>query len=449
MKKTRYIIASYGDKAFYLARSMRRKDESAEIVILYSDNIENKSYIYKELLQLSCIVVNADVKDIKAYYCNDEDCSNNIFLMDDDSQKNSIDALNIAKKLKKTDKLFIDAKGMASELIVDSISKSTGVYCRRMNNERVLIYNNIYRKSLFDLAQKIDGENVITVVIIGMNNLGIEMLKACIWCGQMDGYVLRIHVIGSDENIEGEFYYEAPEVKKRNGLPRMGEDYYEISFHGGIDLNTNTFCDTLFSIERPSWVLVSGESDIESLETAIRCREVYARQMLKDDYIPMHYSDSEQIPFIQVAIQSDEMAEVINCNGLENFKNQRYGIEAIGNVSSLWDIDNICNNQLEEMALKAHLKWGSKEDFDNHEYNRRSSVASAIHKKYRDEKFPDDNIMKDILEHRRWVAYMRSTEGYSFGLIRDDLAKQHNCLVKYNDLSIVEKRKDNVMNKES
>ena len=45
------------------------------------------------------------------------------------------------------------------------------------------------------------------------------------------------------------------------------------------------------------------------------------------------------------------------------------------------------------------------------------------------------------MEHRRWNAYMRS-EGFTYAEKRNNLAKTHNCLVTYDDLSLEEKAKD-------
>ena len=46
-----------------------------------------------------------------------------------------------------------------------------------------------------------------------------------------------------------------------------------------------------------------------------------------------------------------------------------------------------------------------------------------------------------ILEHKRWNAYMRS-EGYSYAVNRNDMAKQHNCLVPFDKLNEDDKIKD-------
>lgn len=445
MSKERYIITPYSQQAFYLAKSIREKEDSEIIIAGYSDIFEG-TILSNNLKGLSCRLTEAEISNFEAYMDSDAETRNTFFLINEDNEENCLRAMDISKKAGQDDRIFLDAKGMGAELLIDSMCIQTGKYIRRINKERNLIYRNLYNNSLFDKSQVIDDEYVVTVVIVGLDEFGMEMLKACIWCGQMDGFVLKIHVIDEDIDAENRFYYDAPEVRSRNCLPRAGEDYYEITFHNGIKTGTAQFCETLAEIENPSWVFISSESSIKNLETAIKCREIFAKQLLKNDYMPLHYSDSIQIPFIQIVTENDDVTEILNENGLENYRGQKYGIEAIGNISSLWTIDNVCAYDLEELALNAHLKWGDKTSFEKHEYNRRASLATAIHKKYRDNFYPDADVMKDILEHRRWNAYMRATEGYSFGLIRDDLAKQHNCLIKYNDLSRVEKNKDKAMN---
>lgn len=108
--------------------------------------------------------------------------------------------------------------------------------------------------------------------------------------------------------------------------------------------------------------------------------------------------------------------------------------------------------------MKRHLKWGDEDEFRRYDYNCRSSVASAIHRKMKVlcgipgiEKEPEARTEEErqalrILEHRRWNAYMRS-EGYVYGGTtektgRNDLAKTHNCLVPFSQLPYKEQIKD-------
>jgi len=89
------------------------------------------------------------------------------------------------------------------------------------------------------------------------------------------------------------------------------------------------------------------------------------------------------------------------------------------------------------------------------EYNYRSSIAKAIHKRLREklnfkqellntpwEKLSlEQKIEMGEVEHIRWNAYMRS-EGYRYAPKRNDLAKVHYNLVPVSQLSNDDLRKD-------
>ena len=116
------------------------------------------------------------------------------------------------------------------------------------------------------------------------------------------------------------------------------------------------------------------------------------------------------------------------------------------------------DSALYQEALRRHLKWGSERDFWAYEFNFHSSVAAAIHLRMRkavglpwaskaeEELTQQERDELEVLEHRRWNAYMRS-EGYCYSgstdkASRNDLAKLHNDLVPFLRLSEEEKRKD-------
>ena len=107
------------------------------------------------------------------------------------------------------------------------------------------------------------------------------------------------------------------------------------------------------------------------------------------------------------------------------------------------------------------MKWGQEEEFWTYEYNYRSSIASAIHMKARihcgipgankkeGELSLEERDIIEVLEHRRWNAYMRA-EGYIFSgsndkSSRNDLAKMHHDLVDFSSLTEEEKRKDSIV----
>ena len=144
--------------------------------------------------------------------------------------------------------------------------------------------------------------------------------------------------------------------------------------------------------------------------------------------------------------------------GLKNYSGQDYDIDYLGDVESIYCKKVIMNSELEQKALKQHLKWGKEKEFWEYEYNYRSSLATTMHLKARiicgiqgankktDQLTDEEKVIIEKLEHRRWNAYMRS-EGYVYsGSLdkesRNNLAKTHHNLVPYDLLNDEDKKKD-------
>ena len=174
-------------------------------------------------------------------------------------------------------------------------------------------------------------------------------------------------------------------------------------------------------------------------------RSIFSGIQIDEGKTPTHAQDDVQTPRISVVVYNNQKANLLNQNKLANFKGQYYDIKCMASNEDLYSFNNIFASHLEEMALRAHLQWGDVESLNNYEYHRRSSMASAIHRKYKDELL-DDPELAAMAEHARWNAYMRAMEGYNFGYVRDDLALRHSSLVKYSSLAPTEKAKDHRMN---
>lgn len=158
-------------------------------------------------------------------------------------------------------------------------------------------------------------------------------------------------------------------------------------------------------------------------------------------------------PRIWVVTGEKVAAEKVAKGMLCNHRKQGYDISFIGDIESAYSRDAVLFSELEKVALARHMKWGAEEEFWRIEYCYRSSIASAIHKKYKlycgvpgAEKEPCDRNEEERqllrrLEHKRWNAYMRS-EGYVYNETRNDLAKAHNCLKPFSELPEKEQMKD-------
>jgi hypothetical protein len=277
-----------------------------------------------------------------------------------------------------------------------------------------------------------------------MGRHGTEMAKALAWFGQMDGYELQINAFDKDPLAEEKFVALVPELMSPdyNGVTVEGEAQYSIKIHSGYDVDTASFAEEIYKIKNASYVLVALGNDDVNISTAVKLRMYFERMQIH--------------PIIQAIVYSSEQKRALT--GVKNFKGQAYDVDFIGDMESSYIVDVIINSELEEDALQRHLKWGVEDDFWNFEYNYRSSIASAIHMRAKikcgiefvgkktEDLTQEERDKIEVLEHKRWNAYMRS-EGYVFSgspekSSRNDLAKMHHDLVDFASLTEEEKRKD-------
>ena len=342
--------------------------------------------------------------------------------------------------------LYVFSEGAEGELLLANASYGK-VKVRRVNEVRSLIYRFFYEDGdiIFQTAVSDGkGHKTINAVIVGMGKYGTEMLKALAWYCQMDGYSVNIHVFDKDELAEEKFASLCPELMsdRYNGVMIPGESEYSISIHSGVDVKTKTFSDFMASLHQISFVFVSLGDDAENINQASHIRMLCERAGCK--------------PVIKTMIYNTEEKEALS--GITNYRGQAYEISSIGDLRSAYSEDVLLGSELELLALERHLKWGEEEEFWRYEYNYRSSMATAIHRKARimrgipgaakeEENLSlEERAIIEHLEHRRWNAYMRS-EGYIYSgshdkASRKDLAKMHHDLVEFEALTDEEKRKD-------
>ncbi len=241
---------------------------------------------------------------------------------------------------------------------------------------------------------------------------------------------------------ESVFTAACPEIMLLNNNTEPGEAQYSLKFFNDTDVNTHKFNSVVSSLKNTSIVYVSLGNDELNIETAIKVRILFERIGI--------------YPIIRAVVHSELKNKLLTDKGLVNYKKQNYDIETIGSLKHQFSYNSIVNEELEFIALKHHLSWAdtpekienATRDFNEIEYFRNSSIASAIHDMYRrHEKLNNDTAT--LYEHIRWNAYMR-TEGYVYSgstdaSSRNDRAKMHNDLVKQKVLSDEEINKDKRM----
>lgn len=441
-----YVFSALNDKSFALAASIKKNYN--QTVIVFANEQEETDEV-KEMMQkikaLKAIWFRKNIQSVKFRFHSPK--REIVFVMiDDDEIKNINLGLEIIKQYQNREKtgLYVFSNETEGEVLLSSVP--TGLLkMRRVSDARAFIYYllDTAGESLFQEAvdtADFPGKKLISCVVVGLGKYGTEMLKSLAWFGQMSGYRLELTAFDKREDARERFEALCPELmdeKYNNQFDDNGESQYKIDIRSGVDAETSVFLREMQHIKAVTCVFVDIGSDEKNIRAAMQVRSALQKRKLH--------------PRIMAVVKDAEKKRALE--GIKNYSGQYYDIDFVGDIQNFYTVGNVIGSDLEKEALKRHLHWGAQEEFWRYEYNYRSSVASALHRKMKIiceipgiEKAPEERSQGErlnlrMLEHRRWNAYMRS-EGYTYDKQRDNLAKTHPCLLTYEALSPEDKAKD-------
>lgn len=449
-----FIFSELNEKSLALAKSLynNSKDRLFVFTDVFEKEDEQSYEIVEKAKELGAVCFKNDIITVDFSF-HRKNSEMNFFAIGENQSENISQALKIVDKFKYRDNthLYVFSTQIESEMLLASTFNGTGddikIKVRRVNEVQSLIARNLYEngfekifKSAYDSGEELKR---INAVVVGMGQHGTEMTKALSWLCQMDGYLVEINSFDLDNFAAEKFVSACPELMKFSGrLDIDGESKYTINIHSGVDVDTVFFDKIISSLPRTTYVFVALGNDEKNISTAVKLRSFFER---------MGHN-----PEIQAVVYNSDKKQALT--DITNFKGQKYNIDFIGDMESSYSEDVILDSDVEEEALKRHLKWGKESEFWQYSYNYKSSIASAIHGKMKIlcgmpgiEKAPEERTEDElwslrVLEHCRWNAYMRS-EGYVYGGTveksgRNDLAKTHNCLVPFAELPLKEQEKD-------
>ena len=444
-----YIFSELNEESLALAADLRKNHPDAALV--FTDVFEpDEDHAYELREQAKDIGAILFKKDIQAVRFHFHDPRRNLwfFAMARDEGSNIDHALRLVEGYgdRRNTHLYVFSTSVEGEALLTAAHERT-IKVRRVDEVQSLITRTLYDDGhvLFENAlSEHDGTKAISAVVVGMGKHGTAMVKALSWFCQMDGYRVRINAFDRDPLAEERFSALCPELmdERYNGVYVDGEAQYYIRIHSGMEADTKTFADRILGMRDATYVLVALGDDALNIQTALRLRMLFERCGAK--------------PVIQAIVQSSDKRQALE--DLKNYRGQPYNIDFIGDLESSYAEKVIIDSELEEEALRRHLRWGAEKEFWGYEYNYRSSMALAIHarakarcgipgaRKPEEEQTEQERLQLEVLEHRRWNAYMRS-EGYVYSgspdkRSRNDLGKMHHDLVSFDNLSEEDKRKD-------
>lgn len=327
------------------------------------------------------------------------------------------------------------------------------------------------------------------VLIVGETMFAVEYLKGVLWAGQLGGEIgVQIDVVtpGAD-TLKRRFAFESPEFFADDGRPyqsRYNLRFFQFDPQGADYLDY--LRDDRSEFGEITHVLVAIDDDLVCAKVARRTREVLEQRRLADP--------SAAPAFIAALIEDTELAQAVK---LMRARKRLYAIEPVGDAESAYSVKHVFNTPLSRQARNVNRIYSEylitgAEDFEaavlqadlgfmESEYNQRSSLASALHRKYSlflvcrktgsdagahldwsqplgslDRAVIDeyeayfataaDSSWLSAVEHDRWSAYV-ATEGHEYASLDQvgqiwglegrhnyELAHLHPCLTLFDDL---------------
>jgi len=358
-----YIFSELNEKSLALAKSLHNNNSQKRLFVFTDvfEKEEEQSYeLVEEAKELGAICFKKDIITIDFSFHSSKSALS-FFAIGENQSENISQALKIIDKLKyrENTNLYVFSTQVEAEILLanafenhnDKVEKPISIKVRRVNEVQSLINRNLYEngfEKIFSSAYQEDGIKKINAVVIGMGQHGTEMTKALSWFCQMDGYAIEINSFDKDKKAKEKFLSLCPELMAFSGKTDIpGEAKYTISIHSDIDVDTTTFDNIIENLPRTTYVFVALGNDEKNISTAVKLRAIFER---------MKYT-----PVIQAVVYNSEKKDALT--DIKNFKGTPYNIEFIGDMKSSYSEEVILDSDVEEEALKRHMKWGDESEF--------------------------------------------------------------------------------------
>lgn len=418
-KKELHVFSQLNDYSLALAESIA----NGKNAIIFC-NEKNKAGHRDEsltlrLAQINAIAINSSEQEIHIRRQR-RVCFYQMALNEDESVHAALSLIEKYREARdKEVQVILFANGPIPEISIDSVAKGR-VKTRLVDPIRSTCYHMLDHQPLFTA----DSDRLLSLLIIGAGDTGTEMLRAAVWCGQVEGYRLKINVI--------DLKAEQRRAMLAKQCPELLNGEYDLNFFAA-DVRSADFSRLLGQHCRDTdYVVISLDNDDLNIETG-----VFVRQFL--------LSQGDQ-PFRREPVINVRAKHKSSVFG-EQAEHNKYHLHIFGNLRQVYCADNLLNSALDRQAANVHLAYcGALEaepavkeqelqGFYASEYNQRSSYAVAVHTKYKllsvgvsglsgqplterqidqfEQLLREEAIVDRLarLEHRRWIAYTRS-DGY-------------------------------------
>lgn len=369
------VFSEINENSIALARSV--KNERGRITIIFCNAKSGDEALAPQAKKLGAILLYNSCKDIKIYRRFKQ---YEFFLISENEDRNIIltEALIARGDRIKEHKIIINAfvESGTNVKFLESIVKSKNgekqaIELRCIDEIALFCNYLIYNYPLYHTKNH---GKTISVAIVGCGRTGMRMLKTAYWAGQIDGYSLKIRVYDkAADKISKEFYKQCPGLKEEETIQFIT-----------ADVDTSEFEEKLLEKENSpdaTYIVIAMRDDQMNFSVADELYRIYRRSN--------GFAD-ERMPEIFARVRSGLKSYALFGNA--EFLTKRH-IHLFGTAESIYSHKTLFNTELENLAFAVHLAYcklldkekGDKEyeaaalGFKTSEYNRRSSMASALH----------------------------------------------------------------------
>ena len=385
-----YVFSGNSEREILLAEDIRAVEKekkyffkSVMVFLKNEDDINNKEGWLERIKAINGFIFDDSVESL---YIPSEYRKKPIdfFLMKESEDENMNDALRIAErfselnekvkeKRKKNICIHILSDSPEMEYLLDGIAKKTKCDVRLISETQSMIYQLLNQKPLY-LGEK---NGNLDILIVGCGRNGKEAAKICSWCGYTKRLTPNIWIIDNLEETYQKLAKDSPEMVSQKNIHFQK-----------VDIETDEFTEFLRLHKEFGYIICALGDEHLNLRTALQIRSVNYEWGPYDE-------KSKELPIINVLLNNDDLNEsceslafVINPN---EGKTRSYGLNAFGSFKEFYKWENVGSSYLEGGALAVHRFYSdstaSRQDFyetyKGSNYNRMSSMATALHAKYK------------------------------------------------------------------
>ncbi len=245
-----------------------------------------------------------------------------------------------------------------------------------------------------------DGNQTLTVTILGTGNIGTQMFLSSYWLGQILNCKLKINVLSNE--TEEEFWskidYINPEIKHTTieGDPilqinRKGDvaDVYCRVDYLQCDVKSSKFVSCLVDgyVLDTDYFLISLGSDEENISIANTVREYVGQHHIKQNGCAK--------TVIAYVVYDSELSKALNRNKFYSFTNSKPDVymKAIGSLLDVYSVENVFLTEHEAFAQKAQKLYDAIQNVEERakthkkrmldDYKHWANLARGMHIKYK------------------------------------------------------------------